>query len=89
MQVLLDSALDPVVERTVEAHPDRPDEALDLAIVDPPAARGTSCSPRRAATHGKTIEHTACCDYHGVVICAHKVPRDVDGESRRCTSSPQ
>ena len=41
VQVLLDSALDPVVERTVEAHLDRPDEALlDLAIVDPACGSG-------------------------------------------------
>ncbi len=41
VQVLLDSALDPVVERTVGAHPDRPDEALlDLAIVDPACGSG-------------------------------------------------
>ena len=41
VQVLLDSALDPVVERTVGAHPERPVEALlDLAIVDPACGSG-------------------------------------------------
>ena len=50
MQVLLDSALDPVVERTVGAHPERSVEALlELAIVDPRLrVGGTSCSRRRA-----------------------------------------
>ena len=41
VQVLLDSALDPVVERTVDAHPERPvDALLDLAIVDPACGSG-------------------------------------------------
>ena len=41
VQVLLDSALDPVVERTVGAHPERPVEALlELAIVDPACGSG-------------------------------------------------
>ena len=41
VQVLLDSALDPVVERTVGAHPERPvDALLDLAIVDPACGSG-------------------------------------------------
>ncbi len=41
VQVLLDSALDPVVERTVDAHPERPvDVLLDLAIVDPACGSG-------------------------------------------------
>ena len=41
VQLLLDSALDPVVERTVQAHPDKPDEALlELAIVDPACGSG-------------------------------------------------
>ena len=41
VQVLLDSALDPVVERTAAAHPERPVEALlDLAIVDPACGSG-------------------------------------------------
>ena len=41
VQVLLDSALDPVLERTVAAHPERPVEALlELAIVDPACGSG-------------------------------------------------
>ena len=41
VQVLLDSALDPVVERTVGAHPERPVGALlELAIVDPACGSG-------------------------------------------------
>ena len=41
VQILLDSALDPVVERTVDANPERPIEALlDLAIVDPACGSG-------------------------------------------------
>ena len=41
VQVLLDSALDPVVEGTVDAHPERPVEALlELAIVDPACGSG-------------------------------------------------
>ncbi|MCY4506553.1 MAG: N-6 DNA methylase, partial [Acidobacteria bacterium] len=41
VQVLLDSALDPVVERTVGAHPERPVGALlDLGIVDPACGSG-------------------------------------------------
>ncbi len=41
VQLLLDSALDPVVERTAQAHPDRPAEALlELAIVDPACGSG-------------------------------------------------
>ncbi len=41
VQVLLESALDPVVERTVDAHPERPvDALLDLAIVDPACGSG-------------------------------------------------
>ena len=41
VQVLLDSALDPVVERTAGAHPERPvDALLDLAIVDPACGSG-------------------------------------------------
>ena len=39
--LLLDSALDPVVQRTVEAHPENPVEALlNLAIVDPACGSG-------------------------------------------------
>ena len=41
MQVLLASALDPVVERTVDAHPeDAVDALLKLAIVDPACGSG-------------------------------------------------
>ena len=41
VQVLLDSALDPVAERTVGAHPERPvDALLDLTIVDPACGSG-------------------------------------------------
>ena len=41
MQVLLTSALDPVVERTVDAHPEDADDALlELAIVDPACGSG-------------------------------------------------
>ena len=41
VQVLLESALDPVVERTVDSHPERPVEALlDVAIVDPACGSG-------------------------------------------------
>ena len=41
VQVLLTSALDPVVERTVDAHPeDAVDALLELAIVDPACGSG-------------------------------------------------
>ena len=41
VQVLLESALDPVVERAVDAHPERPVAALlDVAIVDPACGSG-------------------------------------------------
>lgn len=41
VQLLLQSALDPVVERTANAHPDCPAEALlDLAVVDPACGSG-------------------------------------------------
>ena len=41
VQVLLNSALDPVVEHTVAAHPERPvDALLELAIVDPACGSG-------------------------------------------------
>ena len=41
VQLLLASALDPVVERTVDAHPESPvDALLDLAIVDPACGSG-------------------------------------------------
>lgn len=54
VQLLLDSALDPVVERTVQAHPDKPDEALlELAIVDPACGSGhfLLAAARRLADH--------------------------------------
>ena len=41
MQLLLASALDPVIERTVDAHPeDAVDALLELAIVDPACGSG-------------------------------------------------
>ena len=41
VQLLLASALDPVIERTVNAHPERPvDALLELAIVDPACGSG-------------------------------------------------
>ena len=41
VQVLLGSALDPIIDRTVDAHPEHPDDALlDLAIVDPACGSG-------------------------------------------------
>jgi len=41
VQLLLTSALDPVVKHTVGAHPDRPAEALlELAVVDPACGSG-------------------------------------------------
>ncbi len=41
VQLLLTSALDPVVKRTVDAHPDRPvDALLELTIVDPACGSG-------------------------------------------------
>ena len=41
VQLLLASALDPVIERTVDAHPERPvDALLELAIVDPACGSG-------------------------------------------------
>ncbi len=41
VQRLLASALDPVVEQTVQAHPDRPvDALLELSIVDPACGSG-------------------------------------------------
>jgi hypothetical protein len=54
VQVLLRSALDPVVKRTVDAHPDRPvDALLDLAIVDPACGSGhfLLAAARRLADH--------------------------------------
>lgn len=41
VQILLRSALDPVIQRTKDAHPHRPADALlDLAIVDPACGSG-------------------------------------------------
>ncbi len=41
VQVLLGSALDPVIDRTVDTNPERPvDALLDLAIVDPACGSG-------------------------------------------------
>ena len=41
VQLLLASALDPVVKRTIDAHPERPvDALLELAIVDPACGSG-------------------------------------------------
>ena len=54
VQVLLDSALEPVVADTVARHPDRPAEALlDLAIVDPACGSGhfLLAAARRLAGH--------------------------------------
>ena len=54
VQLLLDSALDPVVERTVQAHPEKPAEALlELAIVDPACGSGhfLLAAARRLADH--------------------------------------
>ncbi len=60
VQVLLDSALDPVVERTVDAHPERPvDALLELAIVDPACGSGhfllaAATGPSRRTTQIRT-----------------------------------
>ena len=54
VQLLLATALDPVVKRTVAAHPDRPADALlDLAIVDPACGSGhfLLAAARRLADH--------------------------------------
>ena len=54
VQLLLTSALDPVVKRTVDAHPDRPvDALLELAIVDPACGSGhfLLAAARRLADH--------------------------------------
>ncbi|MDE2753860.1 MAG: N-6 DNA methylase, partial [Gemmatimonadota bacterium] len=41
VQLLLASALDPVIDRTISTHPERPTDALlDLAIVDPACGSG-------------------------------------------------
>ena len=54
VQILLASALDPVVKHTVDAHPDRPGDALlELAIVDPACGSGhfLLAAARRLADH--------------------------------------
>ena len=54
VQLLLTSALDPVVKHTVDAHPDRPvDALLELAIVDPACGSGhfLLAAARRLADH--------------------------------------
>ncbi|MDE0218322.1 MAG: N-6 DNA methylase [Spirochaetaceae bacterium] len=54
VQLLLTSALDPVVKRTMDAHPDRPADALlELAIVDPACGSGhfLLAAARRLADH--------------------------------------
>lgn len=54
VQVLLDSALEPVVQNTIAAHPENPAEALlRLAIVDPACGSGhfLLAAARRLATH--------------------------------------
>ncbi|MDO8476057.1 MAG: N-6 DNA methylase [Candidatus Rokubacteria bacterium] len=54
VQLLLASALDPVVKRAVDAHPDRPvDALLDLAVVDPACGSGhfLLAAARRLADH--------------------------------------
>ena len=54
VQLLLASALDPAVKRTVDAHPERPvDALLELAIVDPACGSGhfLLAAARRLADH--------------------------------------
>ena len=54
VQRLLASALDPVVRRTIDAHPERPADALlDLAVVDPACGSGhfLLAAARRLADH--------------------------------------
>jgi hypothetical protein len=54
VQVLLDSALEPVVQQTIAAHPDKPAEALlQLSIVDPACGSGhfLLAAARRLAAH--------------------------------------
>ena len=61
VQLLLTSALDPVVKRTVGAHPDRAAEALlELAIVDPACGSGhfLLAAARRLADHVARIRST-------------------------------
>ena len=61
VQLLLTSALDPVVKHTVRAHPDRPAEALlELAVVDPACGSGhfLLAAARRLADHVARIRST-------------------------------
>ena len=54
VQVLLDSALEPVIERTVAEHPDNPvDALLSLSVVDPACGSGhfLLAAARRLAAH--------------------------------------
>ncbi|WP_242333323.1 N-6 DNA methylase [Anaeromyxobacter sp. SG66] len=54
VQVLLDSALEPVVEAAIAAHPEKPAEAvLSLSVVDPACGSGhfLLAAARRLATH--------------------------------------
>jgi hypothetical protein len=54
VQVLLDSALEPVVQSTIASHPERPVEALlELSIVDPACGSGhfLLAAARRLAAH--------------------------------------
>ncbi len=54
VQVLLDSALEPVVQNTISAHPDKPVEALlELSIIDPACGSGhfLLAAARRLAGH--------------------------------------
>ncbi|MBL8617079.1 MAG: N-6 DNA methylase [Deltaproteobacteria bacterium] len=59
VQVLLDSAFEPVVRETLAAHPDRPAEALlALTIVDPACGSGhfLLAAARRLAAHVARVE---------------------------------
>jgi hypothetical protein len=54
VQLLLDSALEPVVQSTIAAHPEKPVQALlDLSIVDPACGSGhfLLAAARRLAAH--------------------------------------
>lgn len=59
VQVLLDSALEPVVDATIAAHPDAPADALlELSIVDPACGSGhfLLSAARRLAAHVARLE---------------------------------
>ncbi len=59
VQVLLDSALEPVIADTIAAHPDNTVEALlDLSIVDPACGSGhfLLAAARRVASHVARLE---------------------------------